>query len=96
MFAIPEGRLFFADEPVLGVEAPLIEAQIVESCLINIINLQVMIATKASRCLQAAGPRRLVDFSLRRIQGLEAGLKVARASYIGGFGGTSNVLAGRV
>ena len=96
VYAIPEGRLFFADEPVLEVEAPLIEAQIVETCLINIINLQAMIATKASRCLQAAGPRRLVDFSLRRTQGLEAGLKAARASFIGGFAGTSNVLAGRV
>ena len=96
VFAIPEGRLFFADEPVLEVEAPLIEAQLVETCLINLVNLQVMIATKASRCLQAAGPRRLIDFSLRRTQGLEAGLKVARASYIGGFAGTSNVLAGRV
>jgi nicotinate phosphoribosyltransferase len=96
VFAIPEGRLFFAGEPVLEVEAPLIEAQIVETCLINIINLQVMIATKASRCLQAAGPRRLVDFSLRRTQGLEAGLKAARASFIGGFTGTSNVQAGQV
>jgi nicotinate phosphoribosyltransferase len=96
VFAIPEGRLFFADEPVLEVEAPLIEAQLVETCLINVINLQAMIATKASRCLQAAGPRRLVDFSLRRTQGIEAGLKVARASFIGGFVGTSNVLAGRV
>lgn len=96
VFAVPEGRLFFADEPVLEVEGPLIETQIVETCLINVIGLQVMIATKASRCLQAAGPRRLVDFSLRRTQGLEAGLRVARASFIGGFAGTSNVLAGRL
>jgi len=95
VFAIPEGRLFFADEPVLEVEAQIVEAQIVETCLINLTNLQVMIATKASRCLQAAGPRRLVDFSLRRTQGLEAGLRVARASFIGGFAGTSNVQAGR-
>jgi nicotinate phosphoribosyltransferase len=93
--AIPEGRLFFINEPVLEVEAPLIEAQIVETYLINAINLQTMIATKASRCFQAAGERQLVDFSLRRTQGVEAGLKVARASYIGGFAGTSNVLAGK-
>jgi nicotinate phosphoribosyltransferase len=93
--AIPEGRLFFVNEPVLEVEAPLIEAQLVETCLINAINLQTMIATKASRCFQAAGERQLVDFSLRRTQGTEAGLKVARASYIGGFAATSNVLAGR-
>jgi nicotinate phosphoribosyltransferase len=96
VFAIPEGRLFFAEEPVLEVEAPLIEAQIVETCLINLINLQTMIATKASRCFQAAGSRRLVDFSLRRTQGTETGLKVARASFIGGFIGTSNVQAGEV
>jgi nicotinate phosphoribosyltransferase len=93
--AIPEGRLFFANEPVIEVEAPLIEAQFVETFLINSINLQTMIATKASRSFQAASGRQLVDFSLRRDQGTEAGLKVARASYIGGFVGTSNVLAGR-
>ncbi len=93
--AIPEGRLFFVNEPVLEVEAPLIEAQLVETFLINAVNLQTMIATKASRCFQAAGERQLVDFSLRRAQGTEAGLKVARASYIGGFIGTSNVLAGK-
>jgi nicotinate phosphoribosyltransferase len=96
VLAIPEGRLFFAEEPVLEVEAPLIEVQVVETCLINIINLQTMIATKASRCFQAAGSRRLVDFSLRRTQGTEAGLKAARASFIGGFIGTSNVQAGEV
>jgi nicotinate phosphoribosyltransferase len=93
--AIPEGRLFFVDEPVLEVEAPVIEAQLVETFLINAVHLQTMIATKASRCFQAAGQRPLVDFSLRRAQGTEAGLKVARASYIGGFVGTSNVLAGK-
>ncbi len=94
--AIPEGRLFFVDEPIIEVTAPLIEAQIIETFLINAVNLQVMIATKASRCVHAAGHRRLVDFSLRRTQGTDAGLKVARASYIGGFTGTSNVLAGKV
>lgn len=94
--AIPEGRLFFADEPILEVTAPLIEAQIVETFIINAINLQVIIATKASRCVQAAGPRKIVDFSLRRTQGTDAGLKVARASFIGGFIGTSNVLAGKM
>ena len=93
--AIPEGRLFFVNEPVLEVEASLIEAQLVETFLINAVNFQTMIATKASRCFQAAGERQLVDFSLRRAQGIDAGLKVARASYIGGFIGTSNVLAGK-
>jgi len=94
--AIPEGRLFFVNEPLLEVTAPLIEAQVVETFIINAMNLQVMIATKASRCFHAAWPRTLVDFSLRRTQGLDAGMKVARASFIGGFTGTSNVLAGKV
>jgi nicotinate phosphoribosyltransferase len=93
--AIPEGRLFFVNEPIMEVTAPLIEAQIVETFLINAIGLQTMIATKASRCVHAAGSRKLVDFSLRRTQGTDAGMKVARASYIGGFVGTSNVLAGK-
>ncbi len=95
VFAIPEGRLFFVNEPIIEVTAPLIEAQIIETYLINAVNLQVMIATKASRCTHAAWPRRLVDFSLRRTQGTDAGMKAARASYIGGFIGTSNILAGK-
>jgi nicotinate phosphoribosyltransferase len=96
VYAIPEGRLFFVNEPLLEVTAPLIEAQVVETFIINALNLQVMIATKASRCFHAAWPRKLVDFSLRRTQGQDAGMKVARASFIGGFIGTSNVLAGKV
>jgi nicotinate phosphoribosyltransferase len=96
VYAIPEGRLFFVNEPVLEVNASLIEAQIVETIIINIVNFQSMIATKASRCIHAAWPRKLVDFSLRRTHGADAGLKVARASFIGGFVGTSNVLAGKI
>lgn len=94
--AIPEGRLFFAHEPLVEVEAPLIEAQIVETSLINILHFQVMVATKAARCFQAAQGRQLIDFSLRRTHSLEAGLYVARASYIAGFAGTSNLLAGHL
>jgi nicotinate phosphoribosyltransferase len=94
--AIPEGRLFFVNEPLLEVSASLIEAQIIETFIINAAHLQVMIATKASRCVHAAWPRNLVDFSLRRTHGTDAGMKVARASAIGGFTGTSNVLAGKV
>lgn len=94
--AIPEGRLFFVNEPLLEIRAPLIEAQIVETFVINAMNFQSMIATKASRCVHAAWPRGLVDFSLRRTHGTDAGLKVARASFIGGFIGTSNVLAGKI
>ena len=96
VYAIPEGRLFFVNEPLLEVTASMIEAQIVETFVINAVHLQVMIATKASRCVQAAWPRKLVDFSLRRTHGTDAGMKVARASFIGGFTGTSNVLAGKV
>lgn len=94
--ALAEGRIFFANEPILEVTAPLIEAQVVETFVINAIHLQVMIATKASRCVHAAWPRKLVDFSLRRTHGTDAGMKVARASFIGGFIGTSNVLAGKI
>ena len=93
--AIPEGRLFFADEPVLEITAPLIEAQIVETFVINQINLQTMLATKAARCSWAAGGRTLSDFSARRTHGTDAALKMARCSYIGGFESTSNVLAAR-
>lgn len=93
--ALAEGRLFFKDEPILEVTAPIIEAQLVETFIINAINLQVTIASKAARCVAAAQGRDLVDFSLRRTQGVDAGMKVARASYLAGFVGTSNVLAGR-
>ena len=95
VFALPEGRIFFAGEPVLELTAPIIEAQIVETFIINQIHLQSLIATKAARCVQAAGGRPVVDFALRRAQGADAGMKVARASYLAGFAGTSNVLAGQ-
>ena len=94
VWAIPEGRLFFKDEPVLEVTAPIVEAQLVETFIINQINLQSLIATKAARCLHAARGRVVVDFSLRRTHGIDAGMKVARASYLAGFAGTSNVKAG--
>jgi nicotinate phosphoribosyltransferase len=94
--AIPEGRIAFRDEPLLEVTAPVVQAQLVETYVINAINFPTLVATKASRCLYAAGDRRLVDFSLRRTHGMDAGLMVARASYIGGFLGTSNVQAGKL
>lgn len=94
--ALAEGEIFFKDEPILEVTAPIIEAQILETFAINTINLQSMIATKAARCVHAAKGRGLVDFSLRRTQGIDAGLKVARSSYIAGFMATSNVLAGKL
>ena len=95
VWAIPEGRLFFKDEPVIEVTAPIIEAQIVETFIINQINLQSLIATKAARCVHAARGRAVVDFSLRRTHGIDAGMKVARASYLAGVAGTSNLRAGR-
>lgn len=94
--ALAEGEIFFRDEPILEVTAPVIEAQVLETFVINTMNLQSMIATKAARCVHAAAGRRLVDFSLRRTHGIDAGLKVARSSYIGGFVATSNVLAGKL
>ncbi len=93
--AMPEGTICFAGEPLLEVTAPILEAQLVETVLINEMQLQTMIASKAARCVTAARGRRLVDFSLRRTHGLEAGLKVARASYLAGFDATSNVQAGQ-
>lgn len=94
--AMAEGTIFFPNEPVLEVTAPVIEAQILETFLLNTIGFQTMIATKAARCIHAADGRPLIDFSLRRTQGQDAGLKVARSTYIAGFTATSNVLAGKI
>jgi len=95
-YALPEGTLFFADEPVLEVTAPIIEAQIIETFLINTIGFSSLIATKAARCVYAADGRPLIDFALRRTHGQDAGMKVARSTYIAGFTATSNVLAGKI
>ena len=94
--ALPEGSIFFKDEPVIEVTGPIIEAQLAETFIINAMSLQTLIASKAARSFHAAQGRPLIDFSLRRDQGTDAGLKVARASYLAGFQGTSNVLAGKV
>ena len=91
--AIPEGRLFFADEPMLEITAPIIEAQLAETYIINQMNLQTSLATKAARCVWAAAGRGIADFASRRTQGSDAAMKMARASYIAGFASTSNVLA---
>ena len=93
--AMPEGRLFFADEPVLEVTAPIIEAQLAETFIINQLNLQTLLATKAARCVWAARGRILSDFASRRTQGVDAALKMARCSYMVGFESTSNVLAAK-
>ena len=91
--AMPEATVFFANEPVLEVTAPVIEAQVVETLLLNLFNVQTMLATKAARVVEAADGRRVVDFAARRTQGIDSAIKLARSSYIGGFAGTSNVLA---
>jgi len=92
---MPEGTIFFPDEPVLEVTGPLLEAQLVETAIVNLVHFQSLIASRAARCVDAAAGRRLVEFGLRRTHGLETGLKVARASYLAGFDATSDVLAGR-
>lgn len=94
--AMPEGTVFFPNEPVLRVTGNIVEVQIVETFLLNTINLQSAIATKASRVVEAANGRPVVEFGLRRTQGMDAGLKAARAAYLAGCSGTSNVLAGQV
>ncbi|MFC1503568.1 nicotinate phosphoribosyltransferase [Pseudomonadota bacterium] len=93
--AMPEGTLFFANEPVVRITASLPEAQLIETRLINLLQLPTLVATKAARCRLAAADKLLVDFGLRRAHGAEAGMQASRASYIAGFDGTSNVLAGQ-
>lgn len=96
IWAMPEGSVFFANEPVIRVTASIIEAQIIESFFLNTLNLQSMIASKAARVVLAAQDKGAYDFSLRRTHGSDAGIKVARSSYLAGFKGTSNVLAGKL
>jgi nicotinate phosphoribosyltransferase len=91
--AMPEGTIYFADEPILRVTAPMPEAQLVETRLTNILHFQSLIASKAARMILAAPGKVLVDFGLRRSHGAEAGLMAARASYVAGFAGTATVLA---
>jgi nicotinate phosphoribosyltransferase len=95
VMAMAEGEIFFPGEPIVEVTAPLIQAQIIETYLINTMGVASLMATKASRCVHAAAGRPVVDFSLRRTQGSHAGMVVARSAYIAGFAGTSNVLAGK-
>jgi nicotinate phosphoribosyltransferase len=93
--AMPEGTIAFPDEPLVRVMAPLIDAQLLETLVLNQINFQTMIATKAARIVLAAHGKgeSVIDFSPRRDHGVEAAMKVARASAVAGFGGTSNVAA---
>lgn len=93
--AMREGTVFFASEPIVRVTAPLPQAQLIETRLMNIIHFQTVVASKAARVVLAAPGKLLVDFGLRRAHGAEAGLLAARASYIAGFAGTATVLAWR-
>lgn len=94
VWSVPEGTIVFPEEPLIRVTAPIIEAQLVETFILNTVNLQTMIATKASRVVHAAKGRSVIEFGLRRTQGTDAGMKAARCSYMAGAEGTSNVLAG--
>ena len=94
--AMPEGTVFFPDEPIVRVTAPIPQAQLVESRLINILHLQTLIASKAVRCVLIAPGKLLVDFGMRRSHGAEAALFAARASYLAGFSGTATVLADKL
>ena len=91
--AMPEGTIFFPNQPILRVVAPLPQAQLVESRIINLLHFQTLIASKAVRAVLAGPDKLLVDFGLRRAHGAEAGLLAARASYLAGFAGSSTVLA---
>ena len=93
--AIPEGTVVFAQEPLVRVRGPIIPAQLVETALLNLINFQTLIATKAARVCGAARGRPVLEFGLRRAQGIDGGLAVSRAAYVGGCAATSNVLAGK-
>lgn len=94
--AVPEGTAVFSNEPILEVIAPLPQAQLVETFLMNQVHFQTVVASKAARVVLAAGARPVVDFGLRRMHGTDAGLKAARAFHIAGVAATSNVLAGAV
>ena len=96
IYAVPEGTVVFPNEPILRVKAPLFEAQLIETAMLNIINHQTLIATKASRVVLAAQNDSVMEFGLRRAQGPDAGIYGARAAIIGGCSATSNVLTGQM
>lgn len=94
VWAMPEGTIAFAEEPLLRVTAPILEAQVVETFLLSVMNYQTLVASKAARLVGVAKGRGIVEFGTRRAHGPDAGVLAARAAYLGGCVGTSNVLAG--
>jgi len=96
VWAIPEGTAIFADEPLLRITAPIMEAQLVETRVLSSINFQTMVASRAARIVTAAAGREVVEFGARRAHGAEAGIFAARAAWVAGCAGTSNAIAGRI
>ncbi|MGV3505542.1 MAG: nicotinate phosphoribosyltransferase [Adhaeribacter sp.] len=94
--AIPEGTVVFPNEPLLRIRGPLLQAQLVETALLTILNFQTLVATKAARIVSAAQGDRVIEFGMRRAQGPDGALSAARAAFIGGVGATSNLLAGQL
>jgi len=94
--AIPEGTIVFPHEPLIRVQGPIIQCQILETVLLNIINFQTLIATKSARTCLATRGEPVLEFGLRRAQGIDGALAASRAAYIGGCAASSNVLAGKI
>lgn len=96
LYSVDEGEIVFPNEPIVQVEAPILQAQIIETFLINTLQISILVGTKALRCYSVAPNKTLIDFGMRRAHGVDAGIIAARSSYIGGFAGTSNVVAGKM
>ncbi len=94
--AIPEGQLVFPNEPIIRIKGPIYQCQLLETPLLNIINLQTLIATKASRVVTATKEETVIEFGLRRAHGIDGGISTSRAAYLGGCHATSNLLAGKL